>query len=213
MVFSLKSGYVKFVPVLAAGALVIAGCSDGGDSAPTPSAETSISASQTAIPQGVNAADIEFLEGKYPHHAQALDMAKMVEGRTDNAELIAMAAQIEAAQDPEKQQMSEILTQWGRPDPASNPTGGMDQSGHGVGRADMPGMMSDDDMAAMMDAQGVEFDKMWLTMMIEHHSGAITMSQTELDSGLDPTAEKLAEEIIAAQQAEIVQMQAMLAAL
>ena len=213
MVFSLKSGYVKFVPVLAAGALVIAGCSDGGDSAPTTAAETSISATQTAVPQGVNAADIEFLEGMYPHHAQALDMAKMVEGRTDNAELIALAAQIEAAQDPEMQQMSEMLTQWGRPDPASNPTGGMDHSGHGVGMADMPGMMSDDDMAAMMDAQGVEFDKMWLTMMIEHHTGAITMSQTELDSGLDPTAEKLAEEIIAAQQAEIVQMQAMLAAL
>lgn len=213
MVFSLKSGLVKFVPVLAAGTLVIAGCSDGGNSAQTTPAETSISASQSAIPQGVNAADIEFLEGMYPHHAQALDMAKMVDGRTDNAELIALAAQIEAAQGPEMQQMSEMLTQWGRPDPASNPMAGMDHGGHGVGMADMPGMMSDDDMAAMMDAQGVEFDKMWLTMMIEHHTGAITMSQTELDSGLDSTTEKLAEEIIAAQQAEIVQMQTMLAAL
>lgn len=113
MVFSLKSGLVKFVPVLAAGTLVIAGCSDGGNSAQTTPAEISISASQSAIPQGVNAADIEFLEGMYPHHAQALDMAKMVDGRTDNAELIALAAQIEAAQGPEMQQMSEMLTQWG----------------------------------------------------------------------------------------------------
>ncbi|MCJ0902979.1 DUF305 domain-containing protein [Rhodococcus sp. ARC_M6] len=210
--FSVKRSAVRFVPVLAAGALLIAGCSDVGDSASPTSVETSVSAGQFAIPAGVNATDIEFLEGMYPHHSQALDMAKMVEGRTDNAELIALAAKIEAAQGPEMAQMTETLTKWGRPDPSSMSMDGMDHSGHGVGMAEMQGMMSDDDMTALTNATDAEFDKMWLAMMIEHHTGAIAMSETEIADGLDPAAEKMAEEIIAGQQAEITQMEAMLAA-
>ncbi|MFE5644787.1 DUF305 domain-containing protein [Rhodococcus sp. NPDC056516] len=208
-----KRSAARFVPVVAAAALLIAGCSDNSGESVTHSSETTSVAAQSAMPAGVNAADIEFLEGMYPHHAQALDMARMVEGRTDNAELLSLAAQIEAAQGPEMAQMTELLTKWGRPDPASSSMGGMDDSahaGHGVGMADMPGMMSAEDMTALTDANGAEFDKMWLTMMIEHHKGAITMSQTEIDNGLDPSAAAMAEAIIACQQAEITQMEAML---
>ncbi|MDI9916072.1 DUF305 domain-containing protein [Rhodococcus sp. IEGM 1379] len=191
--------------------MLIAGCSDGGDPATTATTQTSVSAAQSSIPQGVNATDIEFLEWMYPHHVQALDMAKMVEGRTDNAELLALAAQIEAAQGPEMAQMSGMLMKWGRLDSASMSMEGMDHSGHGVGMAEMPGIMSGDDMTPLTNASCAEFDKMWLTMMIEHHAGAIAMSETEIADGLDPASEKMAEAIIAGQQAEITQMEAMLA--
>ena len=213
MSLTVRKSAARFLPVVVAAALLIAGCSDNSGESVNHSSETTSVAAQSEIPAGVNAADIEFLEGMYPHHAQALDMARMVDGRTDNAELLSLAAQIEAAQGPEMAQMTELLTKWGRPDPSSSSMEGMDDSahaGHGVGMAEMPGMMSADDMTALTDASGAEFDKLWLTMMIEHHKGAITMSQTELDNGLDPSAEKMAEAIIAGQQAEITQMEAML---
>lgn len=75
----------------------------------------------------------------------------------------------------------------------------------------MPGMMSEDDMTALEDATGVEFDQMFLTMMIEHHEGAIVMAKTEIDSGTNPDAIALAEQIEAAQTAEIAEMEALLA--
>jgi len=56
----------------------------------------------------------------------------------------------------------------------------------------------------------MDFDRMWLTMMIVHHEGAIEMSQTELAEGVNPEARQLAESIIATQQAEIDEMRAML---
>ncbi len=145
MSLTVRKSAARFVPVVAAAALLIAGCSDNSGESINHSSETTSVAAQSEIPAGVNAADIEFLEGMYPHHAQALDMARMVDGRTDNAELLSLAAQIEAAQGPEMAQMTELLTEWGRPEPSSSSMEGMDESahaGHGVGMAEMPGMMS-----------------------------------------------------------------------
>lgn len=135
MSLTVRKSAARFVPVVAAAALLIAGCSDNSGESVNHSSETTSVAAQSEIPAGVNAADIEFLEGMYPHHAQALDMARMVDGRTDNAELLSLAAQIEAAQGPEMAQMTELLTKWGRPDPSSSSMEGMDDSahaGHGV---------------------------------------------------------------------------------
>jgi uncharacterized protein (DUF305 family) len=73
------------------------------------------------------------------------------------------------------------------------------------------GMMTAEQMAALDGATGDEFDRMFLELMIEHHEGAIAMSQTELSEGTNEEAEELAQEIIDAQQAEIDHMQELLA--
>ena len=77
----------------------------------------------------------------------------------------------------------------------------------------MAGMMSAEDMAALQNAQGVEASKLFLTQMIEHHQGAITMAQTEIDSGQSHPAITLARSIIDTQQKEITTMQGILASL
>jgi uncharacterized protein (DUF305 family) len=74
----------------------------------------------------------------------------------------------------------------------------------------MPGMMTADDMAALEDATGAEFQAMWLEMMIEHHEGAVEMAQTQQADGQYKPAVDLAGEIITAQNKEIEAMQDLL---
>jgi uncharacterized protein (DUF305 family) len=78
------------------------------------------------------------------------------------------------------------------------------------GTSGMPGMMSDQQMQQLNAATGTAFDRMFLQMMIQHHTGAIDMSQTELRDGQSPDAKALAQKIIDAQRAEITQMQQLL---
>ncbi|MEQ4522533.1 DUF305 domain-containing protein, partial [Nocardioides kribbensis] len=78
---------------------------------------------------------------------------------------------------------------------------GMD---HGSGS--MSGMMDEEDMTTLEAASGREFDQMWLSMMIEHHTGAVEMARTELENGADPQVKQLATEIIEGQEAEITTM-------
>jgi uncharacterized protein (DUF305 family) len=79
-----------------------------------------------------------------------------------------------------------------------------------VGVHTMPGTMTEDDMKALENATGPDFDKKFLTMMIAHHEGAVTMAQTELSEGADARAKDLAQQIITAQQAEIATMRKIL---
>ncbi|MFC0449621.1 DUF305 domain-containing protein [Rhodococcus jostii] len=186
----------------AAGAvLVLAGCSTGAsDSSAAPSTPTTSAAESQAH---FNDADVAFLDGMYPHHAQAIEMADMVAGHTGNADVVALAAAIKAAQQPEMDRMTTWLQQWGQPVPASG-TSGM----HGM-HGDGDGMMSADRMDALTALSGAEFDRQWLTMMIEHHEGAIDMANTELADGENPDVRQMATDIVAAQQKEITDMQAL----
>lgn len=198
-------------------AAVLAGCSssdDGGMNMPgmSSSTTTSAAASATEASAEFNDADVTFVEGMYPHHAQAVEMASLVDGRTQNAQVIELAQAIEAAQAPEMEQMNALLAAWGKP-AASADMGEMDMGemdmGDG-GMTGMTGMMSKEDMDMLAAANGAEFDSMWLTMMIEHHTGAIEMAQTELTEGSNPDAKELASTIVAAQQTEIDTMKTLL---
>jgi uncharacterized protein (DUF305 family) len=77
----------------------------------------------------------------------------------------------------------------------------------------MTGMMSEEDMTALQKAQGVEASKLFLTQMIQHHQGAITVAQNEIDSGQYPAAIAMAQSIVTSQQQQINTMQSMLASL
>ncbi|MBF6330805.1 DUF305 domain-containing protein [Nocardia transvalensis] len=185
-----------------AAALLVAGCgNDGSDgSANTSSAPMSgmNHGTSTAPRTDFNDADVSFLQMMYPHHAQAVDMAKLVPGRSQNQQLITLAANVEKAQAPEMQQIADLLRRFGKPAPSATM------------HHDMSGMMSQDQMTQLQNSTGPDFDRMWMQMMIQHHQGAIDMSNTELANGTNPDAKALAQSIITAQQAEIQQMQGML---
>ncbi|WP_308222383.1 DUF305 domain-containing protein [Frankia sp. AgB32] len=175
-----------------------------------------------------NNADITFAQNMIRHHRQAIVMADLAETRAHNPEVKNLAQQIRRAQTPEITTMAGWLTAWNQPTAPPTTAGG---SGHGMGghgmgghgsatampgamTGTMPGtiagMMSDDDMTKMSMMTGPSFDRMFLTMMITHHQGAITMARAEIRDGRYAPAKKLAESIQVSQSAEITTMQNLL---
>jgi uncharacterized protein (DUF305 family) len=194
----------KLVAGVVTSAVVVAvlsacgGTASTGSPAPAPA--------PAAAPGGHDDADTVFVQGMVPHHAQAVQMAKLAADRAGNADVKALATRIEQAQDPEIAQMRSLLAAWGMP---GSGTGGMDHD-------TMPGMnggsgiMSDDQLRQLESSTGAQFDRMFLQMMTEHHQGAIDMSRTEVTDGQNPDAKALAQRIIDAQQTEITEMQGLL---
>jgi uncharacterized protein (DUF305 family) len=156
-----------------------------------------------------NAADVTFAQGMIPHHEQAIDMARLATSRAQSDQVKNLARQIETAQGPEIHTMTGWLRAWGAPAPQTGMPG-MEHGGHGDMAHGMQGTMSPQEMQELQQASGADFDHKFLTMMIKHHEGAITMAHTELTNGQDPAAKQLAQQIISAQQAEIQTMQGML---
>lgn len=170
-----------------------------------------------------NAADVDFASQMIPHHAQALVMVDMADGRDVSPETADLMERIEAAQAPEIEQMTAWLEEWDQPVPDlgdMDDMGGTSDMDHGdMDHGDMDdmatmdgmsGMMSAEDMAELEAAQGSAFEQMWLSMMIEHHEGAVEMAEVEVAEGEYDEAVALAEEIIEAQEAEIAEMEALL---
>jgi len=146
-----------------------------------------------------------------PHHEQAVEMADLaLDPRADaSAQVKQLARQIKGAQDPEIEMMTQWLQQWGAPTEMPGTTGdlaGMDHSGHDMGGMTMSGMMTAEQMQDLHQATGATFNTMWLEMMIAHHEGAIAMAEQVKASSTDPAVTRLADEIIAAQRAEITTM-------
>ena len=108
-----------------------------------------------------------------------------------------LAQQIKDAQAPEITQMSGWLAGWG-----ANP--------HPSGMGHGGGMMDPADMDALNNANGADATRLFLTGMVEHHQGAITMARQEIANGQNPEAKKLAQNIITGQQAEIEKMNTLL---
>ncbi len=186
--------------------LLLAGCSgmsgdmegmDHGSGGATSAPSESVSAD-------FNNADETFAMEMIPHHEQAVEMADILLAKEGVDErVVALAANIKAAQDPEIDQMLGFLDAWGVE--MADGMGGMD---HG-----MDGMMSSEDMAALEEASGAEASSLFLEQMIQHHQGAIEMAQQELDNGQNPEALELAQKIVDDQTAEIAEMQSLLSEL
>ena len=196
----------------AATAVLVTACGGGsGDhnaSGATHNATTAPAAAPSAgSSAGVstfNEADVAFAQHMIVHHQQAVEMSALADSRASNAQVKELAGKIKAAQGPEITTMTGWLTQWGQP------TAAPDSGGHGSGHESMPGMMSEADMKKLTDAKGSAFDKQFLTMMIGHHEGAITMANDESAKGSNPEAKALAGKIVADQQAEITEMKDLL---
>lgn len=158
----------------------------------------------TGTPAGFDADDVAFATNMIPHHQQAIEMSALVPDRSTNQELIALANQIQAAQQPEINALKVFLVQWNE-----NP---QDSSGGHQGHGDMHGMMDEATMTKLQSLKGAEFDKLWLQSMISHHEGAIEMAKAEVANGKNVDAKNMAQNIIDTQQAEISKMNTMLKA-
>ncbi|MFF5233596.1 DUF305 domain-containing protein [Dactylosporangium sp. NPDC000521] len=189
-------------------ALLAGGCGDSGMDHGNMGNGSRTSAAAPKSGATFNATDVKFANDMIPHHRQALDMAKTAQSKAATPEVKALADKIAKAQEPEIATMSGWLTAWGEPVPSP---GAMHHDMGGM--AEMPGMMTDQEMQDLAKATGKDFDTMFLQMMIKHHQGAVEMAKTEQAQGQDPAAKQLAAKIAADQTAEITEMQGMLAKL
>ena len=147
-----------------------------------------------------NESDVSFSEMMVPHHQQAIEMATLAETRAESQEVKDLASAIKAAQDPEIQTMLGWLESWDE-----------DGTSHEMSHDEMPGMVDDKTMGDLGKATGAEFDRQFLTAMIAHHDGAIAMAESEKSDGVHKGSLRLADAIIKTQNAEIKQMQKLLA--
>lgn len=183
-------------------AVTLAACgSDDSSSANTADTDSSSGSPATVA---LNTADIEFAQGMIAHHQQAIEMAEIALDPNVGASpaVIDLATRIKGAQDPEVELMTGWLTAAGEP-VAMDTSEGHDMSS-------MEGMMTAEQMDAMAAMTGADFDQIWLQMMIAHHEGAVSQSQTVKANGSNADVLALADTIINAQQAEITEMQALL---
>jgi uncharacterized protein (DUF305 family) len=182
----------RITAALVTGALLFTACGghDMSDMS-TGSTDTNVTNSES----GFNDADVMFAQMMIPHHEQALELADMALDPTLMAseQVKALASQIKAAQDPEIDVMTQWLTEWDQPL--------MDMSeDHSMA---MEGMLSIDELGALGQLTGEEFDQAWVSAMIAHHKGAIKMANTVKAEGESALVQELADAIIQAQKSEI----------
>jgi uncharacterized protein (DUF305 family) len=177
----------------------------GGHNSTTSAPATSSSSAATGT-SAHNKADVTFAQSMILHHKQAIEMADMGE-KASNTDVKTLAEKIKSVQQPEIEKMSTWLSAWGEPMP-SEAAGGHGMPG--MSDSEMPGMMTDKDMASLKNAKGAAFDTMFLEMMIEHHQGAVAMANTQQQQGQNADAKALAETIKTDQSAEIKQMESLL---
>ena len=134
-------------------------------------------ASTRATLQRPSHAEIEFMQGMIMHHSQAVEMTAMIASHTGNKDLRSLGARISSSQSDEIKFMQRWLAGWGEsismPMPGMQ---GMNMPGQSMQSMTlMPGMLTAEQMNALKNAKGAEFDRLFLTGMIQHHNGALIM--------------------------------------
>jgi uncharacterized protein (DUF305 family) len=182
--------------------LTMTACSSSGNKSATSgtsSASSSTASTSTPAASAHNQADITFAQNGIPHHEQAIPMSDTILGKQGiDPRVVQLATQFKADQGPELQQMHSWLSQWGQPTLTMTP--GMV----------MPGMLPDQDITALQNAQGLDATKKFLTEMIECHEGTIAMAEDEIKDGQYPPAVALAHSISTREQQENTTMQGIL---
>jgi uncharacterized protein (DUF305 family) len=158
-------------------------------------------------------ADVEFMQGMIPHHAQAVIMARWAATHGARADVQILCRRIAIAQTDEIHMMRGWLAERRQEVPDSTSTKHVMKMAGAEHEMLMPGMLTDPEMAALEKARGSAFDRLFLTGMIRHHQGAIDMVRELLshgDAGHDETVFRFASDVDADQTAEIHKMQLML---
>jgi uncharacterized protein (DUF305 family) len=167
--------------------------------------------STTGAAPKASEADIDFMQGMIMHHEQAVEMTALIPSHTENKEVRALGARISLSQSDEIRFMKRWLIARGQPTFLSMPgMPDMDRNGKPMM---MPGMLTPAQMEALHEAHGDDFDRLFLTGMIQHHGGALTMVKDLFDSpgaGQDAELFNFATDVDNGQRAEIRIMENML---
>ena len=187
--------------------------------APGQSNKTLTPETASAAPRRPSEADIKFMQGMIMHHAQAVEMTELLRTRSQSTEVQALGKRISISQTDEMRFMKQWLSDRGLP---LSGNGSMDMRGMDMAGMDhmdmgpmpmMPGMLTPEQMKALAAATGPAFDHLFLTGMIQHHTGALTMVKdlfTSPGAGQDPQLFDFASDVDNTQQAEIDIMRHML---
>ncbi|GAA0209529.1 DUF305 domain-containing protein [Saccharothrix mutabilis subsp. mutabilis] len=162
---------------------------------------------QTLAPEDVgtdrwtapNEADLTYVVSMIGHHRQALEMSALAPERAQNETVKALASRIHDTQGPEIGAMEQWQRQYGEKAPAHGHSGKMPDVDH----ASMPGMATGEQLDALKNARGADFDRLFLQLMIAHHEGALKMALDLLKAGVDPRVQEMANDVLVSQQDEI----------
>ncbi|MES4903968.1 DUF305 domain-containing protein [Streptomyces sp. NPDC000395] len=215
-----RAASLAVAAVAAALALALTGCeADGGakadgkakDSGPSVIAPgkpgeaarklTAEEAAKAKDDDSPNSADFTYVRMMIEHHRQALVMTALAPDRAKSSKVRRLAERISAGQKPE----IEAMKGWLRTSGGSEDGTADHEGGHGHGS--MPGMATQKQLDQLRAAKGAAFDKLFLKLMITHHSGAISMATDVLAQGNNVKVEEMADDVIAQQSAEIRRMQ------
>lgn len=164
----------------------------------------------------VHDADVEFMSGMIPHHAQAVKIARWAATHGAGGPVARLCERIVVAQADEIALMQTWLRDRRRPFPTDTATMHVMQMGGMTHRMLMPGMLTDEELRQLDAARSTEFDRLFLTFMIRHHDGAIQMVDKlfgTAGAGQDETVFRFASDVYADQTTEIAVMTRMLASL
>lgn len=145
-----------------------------------------------------NSADLSYARKMIEHHAQAIEITELVPKRAESTPVKRLAERIAAAQSPEIAAMQGWLKDNGDDGKAT-------EHAHEA----MPGMATEAQLATLRAAKGKAFDKLFLTLMITHHEGAMTMATEVKGQGNNVRIEEMADDVIAQQATEINRMRGM----
>jgi uncharacterized protein (DUF305 family) len=207
-------------------ALVMAGCQSAGShsaasSAPAPAAASTTHNEAVYVAKAradsarlpYTKADIDFMSGMIGHHAQAIKMASWAESHDASPAIRVLAARVTNAQRDEILTMQTWLRDRNQPVPEPNPAG-MKMMMNGMEHVMlMPGMLTEQQMTQLDQAKGTDFDRLFLTFMIQHHKGAVSMVKdlfSTYGAGQDETVFKFANDVQVDQSTEIARMEKML---
>jgi len=213
-------------------ALTACGASNGAPgNAPAPRSATGAASPATAaatdpVRYPYTEADIHFMSAMIGHHAQAIEMSRLAPTRAGSNSVETLARRIISSQEDEIVTMQQWLRDRQQPVPQVTAEGrlvGGDEhamhdshamhGGHGGHHANMPGMLTEAQIQQLAAARGAEFDRLFLTYMIQHHRGAVSMVEDLFSSygaGQDEIVFKFASDVNVDQITEIARMQRML---
>jgi len=173
-------------------------------------------ARKDSVRRPYTAADIEFMSGMISHHAQAVQMAKWAESHNASKAVTIFCGRVATAQTAEIGLMQQWLAERRQPVPDADPRGMKMDMGGTTHFMAMPGMLTDEQMKQLDASRGIEFDRLFLTFMVQHHRGAIQMVDKLFGTpgaGQDEIVFKFANDVQVDQSTEIDRMMQMLEAL
>lgn len=184
--------------VLAVLALLLSACSDPRpDEAAKPSSEQPVI---TGTPPDFSDADVAFADSTIRHHRLSMEAAKLAPGRSDDPNLVALAADIGVVQQSEFEVAKVFLTQWS-----------FDSEDAGIDPGAAYGPVNDPTIDRLASLSGPEFDTLWLQTMAEYHRKAISIADAEIADGSNADAVTQATQMQESQRAQLEQLEQMLA--